>query len=111
MKTHPHGRRSLRRLLSAWLSRNTSKGPAQTLAPASKHRIRSSIDETTPAFIRGWAFDRISTGPVVIELRDQRGVVLTRGVANQPRPDVARELGTDGLQGFWVPLPEGTSAK
>jgi hypothetical protein len=111
MKTHPHGRRSLRRLLSAWLSSNTGKGPAQTLAPASKHRIRSSIDETTPAFIRGWAFDPISTGPVVIELRDQRGVVLTRGVANQPRPDVARELGTDGLQGFWVPLPEGTSAK
>jgi hypothetical protein len=109
MKTNPRGRQALRPLLSAWLSRNASKGPAE--APASKPRLRSSIDETTPAFIRGWAFDPTSADPVVIELRAEGGAVLTCGMANQPRPDVGRELGTDGLQGFWIPLPEGASGR
>jgi hypothetical protein len=68
-------------------------------------RIHASIDQATSAILRGWAFDPTSKEPVIIELRTAGGTILKRGVANQPRPDVGKELGTHGMHGFVVPLP------
>ena len=90
-------------MFSRLLSGRTIKGRAR--GSPKEGRIRACIDQTTPAFIRGWAFDPTSKDPVAIELRSPAGELLMRGVANQPRPDVGRELGTDGMQGFLVPLP------
>jgi len=79
--------------------------------PPRESRIHATIDQTASAFIRGWAFDPTSSDPVVIELRTTDGEVLRRAPANQPRADVGRELGTDGLHGFLLRLPFRPSTK
>jgi hypothetical protein len=73
--------------------------------------MQGSIDLVTLGSIGGWAFDPISKGPTTIELRTEGGELLMQTLADQPRPDVGRQLGTDGLHGFWIPLPVGPSTK
>lgn len=74
-----------------------------------KVQVQGSIDRVSLTLIRGWSLDPTSKEPVTIELRTEAGELLTRAVANEPRPDVGRRFGTDGRHGFWVPLPMSRS--
>ena len=60
--------------------------------------MRGYIDHVTPTNVSGWVYD--SAAPhlhVRVTLDDK---VLVEGVANQPRPDVGKALGTGGEHGF-----------
>jgi hypothetical protein len=96
-------------LLSGLLPRRLRRRRASISAGQS--RIRASIDEATSAFVRGWAYDPASKEPAIIEVRSSAGEVLSTATAHRPRPDVGRELGTDGMHGFFVPLPAPRGAK
>ena len=78
---------------------------------ARKGRMQASIDRVALGSILGWAFDPAFKGPVTIELRTEGGELLMQSLADQPRPDVGRQLGTHGFHGFVIPRPLGQSTK
>jgi SAM-dependent methyltransferase len=62
--------------------------------------MRGCVDHLSPAHVSGWVFDPEAGSErmqVRVTLDDK---VLVEGVADQPRPDVARALGTEGEHGF-----------
>jgi len=62
--------------------------------------MRGCVDHLSPAHVSGWVFDPEAGSEkmrVRVTLDDK---VLVEGIADQPRPDVGRVLGTGGEHGF-----------
>lgn len=62
--------------------------------------MRGFVDQVGPKIVSGWVFDPQATShkmQVRVTLGDK---VLVEGVADQPRPDVGKMLGTGGAHGF-----------
>lgn len=60
--------------------------------------MRGYIDHVTATNVSGWAYDPASPHPQVRVTLDDK--VLIEGIADQPRPDVGKALGTGGEHGF-----------
>ncbi len=62
--------------------------------------MRGFVDRLSGSGISGWIFDP-EVGPPGVQVRATLGErVLAEGIADRPRPDVARLLGTGGTHGF-----------
>ena len=60
--------------------------------------MRGYIDHVTPTNVSGWVYDSASPHLQIRVTLDDK--VLVEGVADQPRPDVGKALGTGGEHGF-----------
>jgi SAM-dependent methyltransferase len=68
--------------------------------PEEGSKMRGFVDQVSSKIISGWVFDPQATShrmQVRVTLGDK---VLVEGVADQPRPDVGKMLGTGGAHGF-----------
>jgi SAM-dependent methyltransferase len=62
--------------------------------------MRGCVDHLTPRYVSGWVFDP-AAGDGKMQVRVMFGErVLAEGVADQPRPEVGKLLGTAGDHGF-----------